>query len=79
MKTTIDAGGRLVTLREALKLAAGMPLEISKHDGAILIEPVPTLTRLPWPHRILGEIVVAFLADNFKESPLVLPLESCTA
>jgi hypothetical protein len=77
--TLVAVWSLLKAIREALKLAAGMPLEISKHDGAILIEPVPTLTRLPWPHRILGEIVVAFLADNFKESPLVLPLESCTA
>ena len=45
MRTTIDLAGRIVvpkSLREALHLKAGQPLEIRLGDGRIEIEVAPT-------------------------------------
>ncbi|MGH2366119.1 MAG: AbrB/MazE/SpoVT family DNA-binding domain-containing protein [Chloroflexota bacterium] len=49
MKTTIDAGGRVVVpkpIRNALQLVAGAALEISERGGVIVIEPRPRSMRL---------------------------------
>jgi AbrB family looped-hinge helix DNA binding protein len=49
MKTTIDAAGRIVvpkSLRQALGLKAGQPVEIRAGDGRLEIEIVPTPMRL---------------------------------
>ena len=45
MRTTIDAGGRVVipkAVRERLGLSAGRELELSERDGRVEIEPAPT-------------------------------------
>ena len=36
------------------------------------LETFATLTRLPWPHRIQGEMVARFLEDRFVDEPLML-------
>lgn len=49
MRTAIDAAGRVVipkTLRDALGLTAGQPLEIAEMDGRLEIVPAPTPMRL---------------------------------
>lgn len=49
MRTTIDGAGRIVvpkTLRDALGLHAGTPLEISARDGRLEVEATPTPMRL---------------------------------
>jgi AbrB family looped-hinge helix DNA binding protein len=49
MKTTIDAAGRIVvpkSLRQALGLKAGQPVEIRAGDGRLEIEIAPTPMRL---------------------------------
>lgn len=49
MQTAIDSAGRIVipkTLRDALGLTAGQPLEIAERDGHLEIVPVPTPMRL---------------------------------
>ena len=49
MSTTIDAAGRIVVpkpLREALGLKAGMRLQVSERDGALVIQPTPAPMRL---------------------------------
>lgn len=39
----------------------------------VLVESYSVLTRLPQPHRAPGELVAIFLAETFREAPLVLP------
>jgi AbrB family looped-hinge helix DNA binding protein len=49
MKTAIDPAGRVVVpkaLREELGLLPGGELEIRAHDGALVIEPLPTQVKL---------------------------------
>ena len=49
MKTAIDRAGRLVVpkaLRDELGLQPGRKLEIRVHDGALVIEPLPTRVKL---------------------------------
>lgn len=49
MRTAIDAAGRVVipkSLRAALGLSAGQPLEITERDGRLEIVPAPTPMRL---------------------------------
>ena len=49
MRTAIDSAGRVVipkTLRDALRLTAGQPLEIAERDGRLEIVPVTTPMRL---------------------------------
>ena len=49
MRSTIDAGGRVVvpkSIREALHLVPGAVLEVTERDGAIVIEPAPVSMRL---------------------------------
>jgi AbrB family looped-hinge helix DNA binding protein len=49
MRTTIDAGGRVVipkAMRERLGLARGREVEIHERDGRIEIEPAPTAMSL---------------------------------
>lgn len=49
MRSAIDAAGRVVipkSLRDALGLSAGQPLEISERDGRLEIVPAPTPMRL---------------------------------
>ena len=58
MKTTIDAAGRILvpkSLRQALGLKAGQPLEIWAGEGRLEIEIAPTPMRLKKP----GKGVVA--------------------
>jgi AbrB family looped-hinge helix DNA binding protein len=46
MRTTFDAGGRIVipkALRHELGLQPGVELEIREHDGVIEIEPAATI------------------------------------
>ena len=49
MKTAIDRTGRLVVpkaLRDELGLQPGRKLDIRAHDGALVIEPMPTQVKL---------------------------------
>jgi AbrB family looped-hinge helix DNA binding protein len=49
MKTAIDAAGRIVVpkvLRDELGFEPGVALEIHAHDGALVIEPLPTPVKL---------------------------------
>jgi AbrB family looped-hinge helix DNA binding protein len=49
MKTAIDRAGRLVVpkaLRDELGLQPGRKLDIRAHDGALVIEPLPTQVKL---------------------------------
>lgn len=49
MRTTMDAGGRVVipkALRDRIGLAAGEELELRERDGRIEIEPAATPMRL---------------------------------
>ena len=49
MSTTIDAAGRVVLpkpLREALGLTAGIRVQVSVHDGALVIRPIPAPMRM---------------------------------
>jgi predicted nucleic acid-binding protein len=39
----------------------------------VLVEAYSVLTRLPPPHRAPADLVAAFLAERFREAPLVLP------
>ena len=39
----------------------------------VLVESYSVLTRLPPPHRASGDIVAAFLAERFADTPLALP------
>jgi predicted nucleic acid-binding protein len=42
----------------------------------VLIETYSVLTRLPAPHRAPSDIVAAFLAQRFRQTPLTLPPRS---
>ena len=56
MKTTIDAGGRLVIPKEIRRQAGlqpGMPLEVRWYDGRIEIEPAAARMRLVRRGRLL--------------------------
>ena len=49
MRTAIDSAGRVVipkSLRDALGLTAGQPLDIVERDGRLEIVPAPTPMRL---------------------------------
>lgn len=49
MRTAIDAAGRVVipkSLREALGLAAGQPLDVVAREGRLELVPAPTPMRL---------------------------------
>jgi AbrB family looped-hinge helix DNA binding protein len=49
MKTAIDPAGRVVvpkSLRDELGLRPGRELAIRAHDGALVIEPLPTQVKL---------------------------------
>lgn len=49
MRSAIDSAGRVVipkTLRDALGLSAGQPLDIIERDGRLEIVPAPTPMRL---------------------------------
>lgn len=49
MRTAIDRAGRVIVpkaLRDELGLQPGRALEISARDGALVIEPVPTVVSL---------------------------------
>jgi AbrB family looped-hinge helix DNA binding protein len=49
MRTTIDSAGRIVvpkSLRDALGLTSGQPLDILSRDGRLEIVPAPTPMRL---------------------------------
>lgn len=39
----------------------------------VLVEAYSVLTRLPPPHRAPADLVATFLAERFREAPLVLP------
>lgn len=39
----------------------------------VLVEAYSVLTRLPPPHRAPADLVATFLAERFREPPLVLP------
>jgi predicted nucleic acid-binding protein len=39
----------------------------------VLVEAYSVLTRLPPPHRAPAELVATFLAERFREAPLILP------
>lgn len=63
MKTTIDAGGRVVipkTIRETAGLRSGQEMAVRYADGRIEIEPAPAAVRL----RKKGRLVVAVAADR---------------
>jgi len=45
----------------------------------VLIETYSVLTRLPPPHRAEADLVVAFLAQRFRDSPLTLPARAHVA
>jgi predicted nucleic acid-binding protein len=45
----------------------------------VLVESFSVLTRLPPPHRAPADLVATFLAQRFREAPLVLPARAHAA
>jgi predicted nucleic acid-binding protein len=70
--TSVVVAG-FATWHEGHASAAAVLARAPRIPAHVLVEAFSVLTRLPPPHRAPAQLVQRFLAERFREAPLVLP------